>query len=83
MFVINIENLKKLKCCHEHKKIFKEEELTIQKSIRKYMTMSEENRKQTFGFFFKIDKIRKPLIEEINRHELMSTKHKNVCNVFS
>ena len=52
MFVIDIENLKKLKCCHEHKKIFKEEELTIQKSIRKYMTMSEENRKQTFGFFF-------------------------------
>ena len=52
MFVINIENLKKLKCCHEQKKIKKEKELTIQKNNKKYMTMSEENRKQTFGFFF-------------------------------
>ena len=31
----------------------------------------------------KIDEIRNYLIEEINRNELMSKKHKKVCRVFS
>ena len=31
----------------------------------------------------KIDEIRNYLIEEVNRNELMSKKHKNVCRVLN
>ena len=40
--------------------------------------MREENINQKFKLK-KIDEIRNYLIEEINRHELMSKKHKKVC----
>ena len=42
--------------------------------------MSEENINQEFRVK-KIDKIRNYLIEEINKNELMSKKHKKVCRV--
>ena len=44
--------------------------------------MREENINQKFKLK-KIDEIRNYLIEEINRHELMSKKHKKVCRVFN
>ena len=44
--------------------------------------MPEENRNQEFRLS-KIDEIRNYLIEEINRNELMSEKHKNVCTIFN
>ena len=42
--------------------------------------MSEENMNQEFRLK-KIDEIRNYFIEEINRNELMSKKHKKVCRV--
>ena len=44
--------------------------------------MPEENIYQEFRLK-KIDKIRNYLIEEINRSELMSQKHKKVCRVLN
>ena len=44
--------------------------------------MPEENINQEFRLK-KIDEIRNYLIEEINRNELMSKKHKNVCRVLN
>ena len=44
--------------------------------------MPEENMNQEFRLK-KIDEIRNYLIEEINRHELMSKKHKKVCRVLN
>ena len=44
--------------------------------------MPKENRNQEFRLN-KIDEIRNYLIEEINRNELMSEKHKNVCTIFN
>ena len=44
--------------------------------------MSEENMNQEFRLK-KIDEIRNYLIEEINRNELMSKKHKKVCRVLN
>ena len=44
--------------------------------------MREENINQKFKLK-KIDEIRNYLIEEINRHELMSKKHKKVCRVLN
>ena len=44
--------------------------------------MPEKSINQEFGLK-KIDEIRNYLIEEINRNELMSKKHKKVCRVFN
>ena len=44
--------------------------------------MPEENMNQEFRLE-KIDEIRNYLIEEINRNELMSKKHKKVCRVLN
>ena len=44
--------------------------------------MSKENLNQEFRLK-KIDEIRNYLIEEINRNELMSKKHKKVCRVLN
>ena len=44
--------------------------------------MPEENMNQEFRLK-KIDEIRNYLIEEINRNELMSKKHENVCRVLN
>ena len=44
--------------------------------------MPEENMNQEFRFK-KIDEIRNYSIEEINRNELMSKKHKKVCRVLN
>ena len=44
--------------------------------------MSEENMNQEFRLK-KIDEIRNYLIEEINRNELMSKKHKKPCRVLN
>ena len=44
--------------------------------------MSEENISQEFRLK-NIDGARNYLIEEINRNELMSKKHKNVCTTLS
>ena len=44
--------------------------------------MLEENTNQEFRLE-KIDEIRNYLIEEINRNELMSKKHKKVCRVLN
>ena len=44
--------------------------------------MPEENMNQEF-IFKKIDEIRNYSIEEINRNELMSKKHKKVCRVLN
>ena len=44
--------------------------------------MSEENMNQEFRLK-KIDEIRNYFIEEINRNELMSKKHKKVCRVLN
>ena len=44
--------------------------------------MPEENIYQEFRLK-KIDQIRNYLIEEINRNELMSKKHKKVCRVLN
>ena len=44
--------------------------------------MSEENMNQEFRLK-KVDKIRNYLIEEINKNELMSKKHKKVCRVLN
>ena len=44
--------------------------------------MPEENIYQEFRLE-KIDEIRNYLIEEINRNELMSNKHKKVCRVLN
>ena len=44
--------------------------------------MPEENMNQEFRLK-KIDEIRNYLIEEINRNELMSKKHKKVCRVLN
>ena len=44
--------------------------------------MSEENLIQKFRLK-KRDEIKNYLIEEINRNELMSKKHKNICRVLS
>ena len=44
--------------------------------------MPEENINQEFRLK-KIDGIRNYLIEEINRNELMSKQHKNVCRVLN
>ena len=53
-------------------------ESIIEKSIRKYIIMSEENISEEFRLE-NIDETRNFLIEEINRNELMSKKHKKVC----
>ena len=50
----------------------------LQKSIKKNITMPEENMNKEFRLE-KIDEIRNYLIEEINRIELMSKKTKKVC----
>ena len=47
-------------------------------SIRKYKIISEENISQEFRLK-NIDETRNYLIEEINRNELISKKHKKVC----
>ena len=44
--------------------------------------MSEENLIQKFRLK-KRDEIKNYLIEEINRNELMSQKHKNICRVLN
>ena len=44
--------------------------------------MPEKSINQEFGLK-KIDEIRNYLIEEINRNELISKKHKKVCRVFN
>ena len=44
--------------------------------------MSEEDISQEFRLK-KIDEIRNSLIEEVNRNELMSKRHKNVCRVLN
>ena len=44
--------------------------------------MPEENKNQKFRLK-KIDEIRKYLIEEINRNELMRKNHKKVCRVLN
>ena len=44
--------------------------------------MPEKSINQEFGLK-KTDEIRNYLIEEINRNELMSKKHKKVCRVFN
>ena len=44
--------------------------------------MPEENVKQEFRLK-RLDEIRNDLIEEINRNELMSKKHKKVCRVLN
>ena len=44
--------------------------------------MPEENISQEFRLK-KIDEIRNYLIEEVNRDELMTNKHKKVCRVLS
>ena len=44
--------------------------------------MPEENMNQEFRLK-KIDEIRNYLIEEINRNELMSKKHKNYCRILN
>ena len=44
--------------------------------------MPEENVKQEFRLK-RLDEIRNNLIEEINRNELMSKKHKKVCRVLN
>ena len=49
--------------------------LIIQKSIRKYKLVPEENMNQEFRLK-EIDEIRNYLIEEINQNELMSKKDK-------
>ena len=50
--------------------------------MRKYVIMPEENMNQRFRLKT-IDEIRNYLIEEINRIELMSKKHKKVCRVLN
>ena len=50
----------------------------LQKSIKKNITMPEENMNKEFRLE-KIDEIRNYLIEEINRIELMSKKTKKAC----
>ena len=73
------------------KKIFKEEEsieiskiLGLINNIEKYQNIDnlEENVNQEFRLK-KIYEIRNYLIEEINRNELMSKKHKKVCTVLN
>ena len=73
------------------KKIFKEEEsieiskiLGLINNIEKYRNIDnlEENVNQKFRLK-KIYEIRNYLIEEINRNELMSKKHKKVCTVLN
>ena len=49
--------------------------LIIQKSIRKYKLVPEENMNQEFRLK-ETDEIRNYLIEEINQNELMSKKDK-------
>ena len=44
--------------------------------------MPEENMNQE-SWIKKIDEIRNYLIEEINRNELMSKKHKNYCRILN
>ena len=56
--------------------------LIIEKSIKKYIIMPEETMNQEFRPK-KIDEIRNYLIEEINRNELMSKKHKKICKVLN
>ena len=50
--------------------------------MRKYAIMPEENMNQIFRLKT-IDEIRNYLIEEINRIELISKKHKKVCRVLN
>ena len=54
----------------------------MQKSIRKYIIMSQENINQELRIK-KIDEIRNYLIKEINRNKLMSKKHKKICRVLN
>ena len=54
----------------------------INKSIRKYIIMSEENMNQEFRLK-KIDDIRNYPIEEINWNKLLSKKHKRVSRVLN
>ena len=50
--------------------------------MKKYLVTPEETMNQEFSLK-KIDEIRNYLIEEINRNELMSKKHKNVSRVLN
>ena len=54
----------------------------MQKSIRKYIIMSEENINQELRIK-KIDEITNYLIKEINQNKLMSKKHKKSCRVLN
>ena len=54
----------------------------MQKSIRKYIIMSQENINQELRIK-KIDEIRNYLIKEINQNKLMSKKHKKSCRVLN
>ena len=54
----------------------------INKSIRKYIIMSEENMNQEFRFK-KNAEVRTYLIELINRHQLLSKNQKKVCRVLN
>ena len=77
------------KCGHEYKKkcLNKNSQLKyykllvyvlIQKSIRIYIIVSEENVSQEFR---SIDETRNHFIRKINQNELMSKKHKKVCRI--
>ena len=50
--------------------------------MKKYLVTPEETMNQEFSLK-KIDEIRNYLIEEINRNELMSKKHKKPCRVLN
>ena len=79
------------KCNNKDEKIFKEEEsieilkmLCLINNIEEYqkIIMPEENINQEFRLK-KLEEIRNYLIEEQNRNELMSKKHKKVCRVLN
>ena len=54
----------------------------IQKTIRKYITIPEENINQEFRLI-KINEIGNHLTEEINQNKLMSKKHKKSSKVLN
>ena len=79
------------KCGHEYKKKYlnKNSQLKyykllvyvlIQKSIRIYIMVSEENVSQEFR---NIDETRNHFIRKINQNELMSKKHKKVSRILN
>ena len=77
---INIQKYLKKKIQLKYCKILVQ--LLIQKSIRNYVIMSEENISQEFRLKNK-DAIRIISLKKISENELLSNRHKKVCRVLN